>query len=52
LHFNASLATLNRVRAEALGMPQRQEPHGFSMASWKQGQCNDNTSDIFLSEWG
>ena len=32
-HFNASLATLNLVRAEDLGMPQGQEPHVFSMAS-------------------
>src|ERR671927_1943623 len=35
-HFNASLATLNLVHAEDLGMPQGQAPHVFSMASWKQ----------------
>src|SRR5213593_3428351 len=35
-HFNASLATLNLVRAEALRVQQGQEPQVFSMASWKQ----------------
>jgi DDE superfamily endonuclease len=32
-HFNASLATLNLVRAEALRVQQGQEPQVFSMAS-------------------
>jgi DDE superfamily endonuclease len=40
-HFNASLATLNLVRAEDLGMQQGQEPHVFSMASWKQCQFHE-----------
>jgi len=48
---NASLATLNLVRAEALGMPQRQEPHVFSMASWKQGQFNERLLDFFMENF-
>ena len=47
-HFNASLATLNLVRAEDLGMQQGQEPHGFSMASWKQCQFNERLLDLFM----
>ena len=42
-HFNASLATLNLVRAEDLGMQQGQEPHVFSMASWKTGSVSCNS---------
>jgi DDE superfamily endonuclease len=47
-HFNASLATLNLVRAEDLGMQQGQEPHVFSMASWKQCQFNERLLDLFM----
>ncbi len=47
-HFNASLATLNLVRAEDLGMQQGQEPHVFSMASWKQYQFNERLLDLFM----
>ena len=47
-HFNAALATLNLVRAEDLGMQQGQEPHVFSMASWKQCQCNERLLDLFM----
>jgi hypothetical protein len=47
-HFNASLATLNLVRAEDLGMQQGQEPHVFSMASWKQCQFNERLLDVFM----
>src|SRR5215216_4064072 len=47
-HFNASLATLNLVRAADLGMQQGQEPHVFSMASWKQCQCNERLLDVFM----
>jgi Transposase DDE domain len=47
-HFNASLATLNLVRAEDLGMQQGQEPHVFSMASWKQYQFNERLLDVFM----
>jgi DDE superfamily endonuclease len=47
-HFNASLATLNLVRAEDLGMQQGQEPHVFSMASWKQCHFNERLLDICM----
>jgi len=41
VHCTASLATLTRVRAEDVGLPQGQEPHVFSLASWQPGQCNE-----------
>ena len=47
-HCNASLATLNLGRAEDLGLQRGQEPHVFSMASWKQCQCNARLLDIFM----
>jgi DDE superfamily endonuclease len=47
-HCNASLATLNLVRAEDLGRQQGQEPHVFSMASWKQCQFNERLLDVLL----
>jgi len=47
-HCNASLATLNLVRAEDLGRQQGQEPHVFSMASWKQCQFNERLLDLFM----
>jgi hypothetical protein len=47
-HCNAALATLNLVRAEDLGMPQGQEPHVFSMASWKQCHFNERLLDVFM----
>src|ERR671933_651539 len=50
-HFNASLATINLVRAEALGIPQDQEPHVFSMASWKQCHFNERLLDIFIEKF-
>jgi hypothetical protein len=50
-HFNASLATLNLVRAADLGMPQGQEPHVFSMASWKQCQFNERLLDVFMEKF-
>src|SRR5438874_997414 len=49
-HFNASLATLNLVRAEALRVQQGQEPHVFSMASWKQCQFNERLLDLFMEK--
>ena len=49
-HFNASLATLNLVRAEDLCMQPGQEPHVFSMASWKQCQFNERLLDIFMKK--
>jgi hypothetical protein len=50
-HFNAALATLNLGRAEDLGMQQGQEPHVFSMASWKQCQCNERLLDFFMEKF-
>ena len=47
-HCNASLATLNLVRAEDLGRQQGQEPPVFSLASWKQCQCNERLLDVFM----
>jgi hypothetical protein len=49
-HFNASLATLNLVRAEALRVQQDQEPQVFSMASWKQCQFNERLLDVFMEK--
>jgi len=49
-HFNASLATLNLVRAEDLCMQPGQEPHVFSMASWKQCQFNERLLDVFMKQ--
>jgi DDE superfamily endonuclease len=49
-HCNASLATLNLVRAEDLCMPQGQEPHVFSMASWKQCHFNERLLDVFMEK--
>jgi DDE superfamily endonuclease len=50
-HFNASLATLNLVRAADLGLQQGQEPHVFSMASWKQCQFNERLLDLFMEQF-
>jgi hypothetical protein len=50
-HFNASLATLNLVRAADLCMQQGQEPHVFSMASWKQCQFNERLLDLFMEKF-
>ena len=50
-HFNASLATLNLVRAEDLGIPQDQEPHVFSMASWKQCHFNERLLNVFIEKF-
>jgi hypothetical protein len=51
-HFNTSLATLNLVRAEDVSMQQSQEPHVFSMASWKQCQFNERLLDVFMKKLG
>src|SRR5262252_9560842 len=48
---NAALATLNLVRAEDLCMPQGQEPHVFSMASWKQCHFNERLLDFFTEKF-
>jgi hypothetical protein len=50
-HCNASLATRNLVRAEDLCMQQGQEPHVFSMASWKQCQCTERLLDVFIEKF-
>ena len=49
-HFNASLATLNLVRAEALRVQQGQSPAVFSMASWKPCQFNERLLDLFMEK--
>ena len=50
-HFNASLATLNLVRAEDLCMQQGQELRVFSMASWKQCHFNERLLDVFMEKF-
>jgi hypothetical protein len=50
-HFNASLATRNLVRAADLRMQQGQEPHVFSMASWKQRHFNERLLDLFMQQF-
>ena len=49
-HFNASLATLNLVRAEDLNAQAGAEPRVFSMASWKQCQFNERLLDLFIEK--
>jgi len=49
-HFNASLAILNLVHAEDMGMQPGQEPHVFSMASWKQCHFNERLLDVFMEK--
>ena len=49
-HFNASLATLNLVRAEDLDMQRGQAPHVFSMASWKQCHFNERLLEVFMEK--
>ena len=49
-HFNASLATLNLVRAEDLGIQHGQEPQVFSMASWKPCQFNERLLELFMEQ--
>jgi hypothetical protein len=49
-HFNASLATLTLVRAEDVCMQPGQEPHVFSMASWKQCQGNERLLDVCMKQ--
>src|SRR5215510_1841084 len=50
-HFNASLATLNLVRAEEWRVQQGQPPQVFSMASWKQCQFNERLLDLFMEKF-
>jgi IS4 transposase len=49
-HFNASLATLNLVRAEELNAQSGEEPRVFSMASWKQCKFNEHLLDLFIEK--
>ena len=49
-HCNASLATLNLVRAEALLASTDQAPQVFSMASWKQRQFNERLLEVFMEK--
>jgi hypothetical protein len=46
-HFNASLATLNLVRAEEMSAQLGEEPQVFSMASWKQRKFNERLLELF-----
>jgi hypothetical protein len=48
VHCHASRVTLQLVRAEEMDMPQGQEPHVFSMASWKLGQGNERLLEVFM----
>jgi DDE superfamily endonuclease len=48
-HFNASLATLNLVRAEALLASPTHSSQVFSMASWKQHHFNERLLDLFIA---
>ena len=50
-HFNAARATLNLVRAADLSIQQGQAPHVFSMASWKQYQCNERLLDVCMEKF-
>jgi len=50
-HCNASLATLNLVRAADLCMQQEQAPHVFSMASGKQCPFNERLLDVFMEKF-
>jgi hypothetical protein len=50
-HFNAALATLNLARAEELRAQADQRPQVFSMASWKQRQCNERLLDVFIERF-
>lgn len=49
-HFNASLATLNLVRAEELCAQPSNEAQVFSMASWKQRKFNERLLDLFIEQ--
>ena len=49
-HFNASLATLNLVRAKALRATSDASSRVFSMASWKQRQFNECLLDLFIEK--
>src|SRR5262249_9782777 len=48
LHFNAVLAMLNLLRAEALHIYTDLSLHVFSMAGWKQRHFNDRLLEGFI----
>ena len=50
-HFNAALATLNLARTEQLLEQTGESPQVFSMASWKQRQCNARLLDLFIEKF-
>jgi DDE superfamily endonuclease len=49
-HCNASLATLNLVRAEELLASTDHAPQVFSMARWKQRPFNERLLDVFIEK--
>jgi hypothetical protein len=49
-HFNASLATLNLVRAEELCAQHEDQLPVFSLASWKQQKFNERLLDLFIEK--
>jgi DDE superfamily endonuclease len=49
-HCNAAFATLNLVRAEELWGSTEPAPQVFSMASWKQRQCNERLLDVVIEK--
>ena len=49
-HFNASLATINLVRATELLVGQSRDPQVFSMASWKQRHFNERLLNLFIEK--
>ena len=50
MHFKASLATLNLVRAEDLNAQSGEEPRVFSMASGKPCQFNEHVLDLLIEK--
>lgn len=50
VHFKATRATLNLVRAEELNAPSGEEPQVCSMASWKPRQCNARLLDLLIEK--
>lgn len=49
-HFNASMATLNLVRADELIAHSDSRPQGFSMSSRKQRQFNERLLELFIEK--
>jgi hypothetical protein len=51
VHCNAALATLNLARTAPLFEQTGESPQVFSMASWKQRQCNARLLDVFIEQF-